>query len=82
MAPLALVLVFISLWSISAVGAYLAVVGADNLQRHFRLQRGRPAEARTVARWLAFEAVDLGVLALGFLMIGSGVLFLYMVVYG
>lgn len=78
-----LILAFVSFWSISAVGAYLAVVGIDNLQRHHRLSRGPGTPMRAaLPRQLLFEAWDVAVLFLGFVLIISGILFLYMVVYG
>lgn len=83
MNPESLILVFISFWSISAVGAYLAVVGVDNLQRRYRQGRGPGTPMRDLmVKRLLFEAWDTAVLLLGFVLIVSGVLFLYVVVYG
>ena len=82
MNPAALVIAFISFWSVTAVGVYLAVVGIDNLQRHYRQVRGAGVAGRTLMRRWLFDAWDAVVLMLGLLLFVSGILFLYMVVYG
>ncbi len=74
----AMVLVFISFWSISAVGVYLAVVGLDNLDRHSVSNGAR----RALFPRLLLQAWDGAVLLMGGLLAVSGMLFLYMVVYG
>ena len=78
----AVILVFISFWSITAVGVYLAVVGLDNLGRHDLASRGPAARGYvSIVRRLS-PVWDAVLLLLGALLAASGVLFLYMVAYG
>jgi hypothetical protein len=82
MNPEALIVAFISFWSVAAVGIYLAVVGIDNLQRHYRQLRGAGSSGQTLLRRWLFDAWDAAVVTLGVVLFVSGMLFLYMVVYG
>ncbi len=83
MDPAALILVFISFWSIAVVGGYLVVVGLGNL-RDNRLD-SRPPVTHGPFLYLRRRLSliwDVFLLALGTLLAVSAMLFLYMVVYG
>lgn len=83
MDPAALILVFISFWSIAVVGGYLVVVGLGNL-RDNRLDSRPPVTHGPflhLRRRLSLIR-DVFLLALGTLLAVSAMLFLYMVVYG
>lgn len=83
MHPAALILAFISCWSIAVVGGYLAVVGLGNLRRH-NLASQPPAARRAylpLQRQL-FVFWDVFLLLLGGLLMATGMVILYMLVYG
>ncbi len=82
MNPAALILAYISFWSIIAVGVYLSVVGLDNLRRHDLASRAPGGRSYLFLLRRLFQIWDSVLVLLGALLAVSGVLFLYMVVYG
>lgn len=83
MSPAALILAFVSCWSIAVVGGYLAVIGLGNVRRHLLVSQ--PPAARRVDLPLQrrlFLLWDVFLLLLGSLLMVMGMVFLYTVVYG
>jgi len=83
MEPLAILILFASFWSLTAVGIYLLVVGLGKIRGHvgvWRTSNGRegfaPSERRLVI------AGDAALLLLGLVLAFAGIFFSYMVVYG
>lgn len=83
MNPAALILVFVSCWSIAVVGAYLMVVGLGNLRDH-RLASRPPDMGGPLLffRRRLFLVWDVFLVLLGALLAVSSMLFLYTMVYG
>lgn len=83
MNPAALILAFISCWSIAVVGGYLAVTGLGNVRRH-SLSSQPPAARRAhlLLQRRLFVFWDVFLLLLGSLLMVMGMVFLYMMVYG
>lgn len=83
MSPAALILVFVSCWSIAVVGAYLMVMGLGNLREH-RLASRPPGVGSPLLflRQRLFLLWDLFLLLMGTLLAASAMLFLYIMVYG
>jgi hypothetical protein len=81
--PAALIVVFISFWSIAVVGGYLAVVGLGNLRdNHLDSQPSVTHGPLLHLRRRLSLVWDVFLLALGtLLMVGAMVLF-YLLVYG
>lgn len=83
MHPGALVVVFLSFWSITLVGVYLMVLALSNLQQqHSASQLAVSQGFVLIVRQRLFQFISLLLLLLGAALTGSGILFLYMVVYG
>lgn len=82
MNPAAVILAFFSCWSIAVVGGYLAVVGLGNLRR-YRLVSQPPADRRVLLflqrQLFLFWGVSL--LLLGGLLMTTGMVIFYMLVY-
>jgi len=83
LSPAALILAFISCWSIAVVGGYLAVAGLGNVRRHSLASQPRAARrARPLVHRHLFLFWDVFLLLLGSLLMVMGMVFLYMLVYG
>lgn len=83
MDPAALILVFISFWSIAVVGGYLVVVGVGNLRDNHLDSRPPVTHGSFLHLRRRLSLIwDVFLLALGTLLAVSAMLFLYMVVYG
>jgi hypothetical protein len=83
MAPGALIVAFLSFWSIMVVGVYLTVTALGNLRDH-RIA-SHPLGARGPLfqiRYRLLQSRDVCLLFLGILLAGSGIVFLYLVAYG
>jgi len=83
LSPAAVILAFISCWSIAVVGGYLAVVGLGNLRRH-GLASEPPAARRVqlIMQRQLYVFWDVFLLLLGGLMMATGMLIFYTLVYG
>lgn len=82
MNPAALILAYVSFWSIMAAGVYLVVVALGNLRGHRLLnQAPSPRGPFLLLRRLS-RLWDILLLLLGGLLAASGMFFLYMVAYG
>ncbi len=83
MNPAALIVAYVSSWSIAVVGGYLAVVGLTNLRRH--TLASQPPAARPAylpQRRQLFVFWDIFLLLLGGLLMATGMVILYTLVYG
>ena len=83
MSPAVFILAFIACWSIAVIGGYLAIVGLGNVQRHRLASQPSPARRAhlTLQRGL-FVFWDAFLLLLGSVLMVTGMVLLYLVVYG
>ena len=83
MEPLAILILFASFWSLTAVGIYLLVVGLGKIRSHvgvWRTSNGSEGFAPSGRRLVM--AGDAALLLLGLVLAFAGIFFSYIVVYG
>lgn len=82
MNPAALILAYVSFWSIMAVGVYLMVVALSNLRGQHLDSRASTARGPLLLLRRLARLWDVLLLLLGAVLAASGMFFLYMVAYG